>query len=198
MSAISERIRWFAANGLFPSLFLGVFGVFLAHVWGVRMGGSWQLHALLGIPGSALSVLVLYRARLHWSVGTVGMVEGTSERRRSFHTAAFPWYLLLFAAGVLVALSTISAVLLGLAALLTYAVPWAKIPVCRSRFIVSSIVMLAGAIGSLAVYGKPVHPLHYLIAAWVVSFMSMIMLVAVLFSLPYGYRVREPALASHG
>ena len=112
MSVISERTRWFAANGLFPSLFLGVFGV----------------------------------------------AEGTSERRGSFDTAAFPWYLLLFAAGVLVALSTISAVLLGLVALLTYAVPWAKIPVCRARFIVSSIVMLAGAIGSLAVHGKPVHP----------------------------------------
>jgi len=72
---------------------------------------------------------------------------------------------MLFGAGILVALSTTSALLITVAALLAYLVPWVNIPVCRSHFIASLIVMLAGAIASLALYGKPAYPLHYLIAA---------------------------------
>jgi hypothetical protein len=193
MLIISDKTRWFAANGIFPSLFLGVLGLFLGQAWGAQVGGSWQLHALVGVPGLALSVLVFYRARIHWSAGIVDMRERERERRPSLITGDLLWYVMLFGGGIVIALSAMSPLLITPVALLTYLVPWTKIPVCRTHFVISLTIMLAGAITFLAFSGKPAHPLQYLIAEWMVSFISMVMLFAVLFSLPYGYRVRELA-----
>jgi len=87
MSIISDKTRWLAANGLFPSLFLGILGLFLGQAWGAHAGGFWQLHAIVGVPGFGLSMLVFHRARIHWSAGMVDMREGRREPRVSFDTA---------------------------------------------------------------------------------------------------------------
>jgi hypothetical protein len=189
MPMTGEKTRRFAANSIFPSLFLAAFGWVLVQAWVVQTGGPWWLHAVFGIPGLTLSGLVLRRARLHWSAGIVDK----GERRLSFNSPDFVWYLLLFGTGIVIALFASSALLLGFVTAMTYLVPWAKIPVCRARFIVSSIITLAGAIALLALYGKPAYPFHYLVAAWTVSSAPMLMFVLVLFSLPTGYRMREPA-----
>jgi uncharacterized membrane protein len=104
--------------------------------------------------------------------------------------------LLLFGTGIVVAGSASSVVLLSIVASLSYLVPWARIPVCRNRFVASSSVTLAGAIACLVFYGKSVAPLHYLVAAWMFTVASMMMTFLVVASLPYGYRVRESAQAT--
>jgi hypothetical protein len=101
--------------------------------------------------------------------------------------------LLLFGAGLVTAILVGSALLLGLVASLMYLVPWAKIPVCRSRFIGSIIIMLAGAIAGLSFDGTPAHPLHYVVAAWTALIFPMCMLLIVLVALPHHYRVRTAA-----
>jgi hypothetical protein len=193
MPIIDEKTRRIAANSIFPSLFLGAFGLVLTQAWAAQMSGSWQLHAILGIPGIALLGLTFYRARLHWAAGIAEMPERTGGRRLPVSTRDFVWYFLLFGTGIVIALSAASAFLLGIVASLMYLVPWAKIPVCRTRFIASSIIMLAGAVAWLALYGKPAHPLHYVVAAWMVLIPPMMMQFFVLVSLPEGYRMREPA-----
>lgn len=182
MSIIGERTRRFAANSIYPSFFLGLFGLGLSQAWAAQVGGSWRFHAALGIPGLALSGLAFHRARLHWRAGAAGSPGLAHD---------FAWCLLLFGIGVLIALSTGRTLLLGIAAPLMYLVPWIKIPVCRTRFIASSIGMLAGALTWLVLYGKPVYPLHYALAAWIALFSPTMMLLLVMGSLPAGYRVRE-------
>lgn len=182
MSIIKERSKRFAANSIFPSFFLGWFGLGLAQAWAAQMGGSWRVHAVLGIPGIVLSAVAFYRARLHGLAGVADLTFGIRD---------FAWYALLFGTGIVIALSTGSALLLGIAAALTYMVPWAKIPVCRTRFIASAITVLAGAMVWLSLYGKPAYPLHYALAAWIVLIPPMMMLLFVIVSLPAGYRMRE-------
>lgn len=189
MRKVDEKTRRFATTSLFPSLFLSAFGVALVQAWAVQMGGSWRLHAILGIPGLALSGLALYRARLHWSAGIPHVTQRMEGRRLALEVHDLVWYMLLFGAGILACLSASIPVSLGVVALLMYLVPWAKIPVCRSRFVAASIVILAGAVAGLALGGKPVQPLHYAAAAWMVTFPSMMMLSWVLLVLPDGYRM---------
>ena len=123
MSVINEKTRRFSANSIFPTFFYAAFGLVLAQVGAARMHGSWSLHVLVGIPGLALSGLVLFRARLHWPAASAGILE--------LRAPALGCYLLLFVAGACAGalVSTGSAMLLGMAAVLTYLLPWMKIPV---------------------------------------------------------------------
>jgi hypothetical protein len=73
----------------------------------------------------------------------------------------------------------------------TYLLPWTRIPVCRARFVVSSLVMLAGTIAWFAIHGRPVQSLYFMIAAWMLYFPSVSMSLLVLVSLDRGYRMRE-------
>jgi hypothetical protein len=193
MSMIDDKTKRFAANSIFPSLFLAAFGLVLAQAWVAQMSGSWRLRAILAIPGITLSGLAFYRARLHWSARIAERPERMGDRRLSFNTRDVVGYLSLFGVGIVIALCAGSVLLLGIVVLLMYLVPWARIPVCRTRFIASSIITLAGAITWLVLYGKPVHPLHYVVAAWLVLIPPMMMLFLAMVSLPYGYRMREPA-----
>jgi hypothetical protein len=196
MPMMDEKTKRFAANSMFPSLIFGALGLILAQAGVAQLGGSWPTYVILGIPGLTLSGLALYRARLHWSAGMAGMPGGAGGRRPPFRIRDLGWYLLLFGTGIVVAGSASSVVLLSIVASLSYLVPWARIPVCRNRFVASSSVTLAGAIVCLVFYGKSVAPLHYLIAAWMFTVASMMMTFLVVASLPYGYRVRESAQAT--
>lgn len=180
----AEKTRSFAANSIFPSLFLGALACVLAEAWVAQLGGSWQAHLVFGMPGMSLSALACNRARVHWSAGT---------RRPPVGVRDFAWCLCLFATGILVALCVASVFLLGIVAVLIYLVPWAKVPVCRTRFVASSMVTLAGALACLALYGKALYGLHYAVAAWVVSTPSMLMMFLVLAALPASYRLGEPS-----
>lgn len=186
MSIIDEKSRLFAANGIFPSVFLSALGFVLAQIWLMQMRGSWQLHILLGVPGLCLLGLGLYRARLHWLAGQVG-----KSGRPAFRTRDALMYALIFGTGTCIGylVSAGSLLLLGIAGLLMYCVPWAKVPVCRDRFMMSSVVMLGGALIWLAFHSRPLHPLHYVVAAWAVTGPPAMMLVLVLASLGHGYRV---------
>lgn len=195
MSMMDEKTKRFAANTIFPSLIFGALGLILAQVGVAQMGGSWPSHVILGIPGVALSGLALYRARLHWSAGAAGMPGQARGRRLPFDIRDLAWYLLLFGTGIVVAGASGSVVLLGIVASLMYLTPWTRIPICRNRFVTSSIVTLAGAIACLAFYGKSVSPLHYLLAAWMSMVPAMMTSFLVVAWLPYGYRVSESAQA---
>jgi hypothetical protein len=195
VTMIDERTRQFAASSIFPSLFFGALGFVLTQAGVTRMSGSWVLHVVLGVPGITLSGLALYRARLHWGTG---VRETTGQNgSQKFSKREFAWCVLLFATGIVIAFSAGSFFLLGIAATLMYLVPWAKIPVCRTRFIVSSVTTLAGAIASLALYGNLGHPLYFVGAAWMVMIPAMTTTFLVVVSLPYGYRISEQVLVGN-
>ncbi|MGZ5199309.1 MAG: hypothetical protein ACXWC4_06005 [Telluria sp.] len=185
MFLMDEKTRRFAANGLFPSSVYGGVGLLLAQIWAAQMHGSWQVHVFLAIPGLALTGLAVYRARLHWSAGRAGFPPLTIR--------SLLWYSLLFGFGVGtgVLVSAGSVLLLGLVAALSYVLPWAKIPVCRDGFVVSSVITLVGALAWIAIYSRPGHPLHYIVAAWMVFIPAMFMQSLVLVSLDPGYRIPE-------
>jgi hypothetical protein len=193
MSMIDEKTRRFTASSLFPSLFLGAFGLVIAQAGVARMSGSWLQHALIGVPGIALTGHAIYRARLHWSTGAAALPWQEGGRGLSLTTRDFAWFVLLFATGIVVAFSARSILLLGIIASLIYMVPWTRVPVCRTRFIASSLITLAGAIAWLVLYGIPIPARFYLGAAWMVSIPPVFMMFMVLVSLPYEYRVRESA-----
>lgn len=186
-----EKTRRFAANSLFVSLFLAVFGLALAQAGVAKMSGSLLAHVLFGLPGIALSGLAFYRARLHWPARIALAPGGSGDGRPPSGVRDLACYLLLFGTGIAVASLAEGVILLGIVAWLMYFVPWVKLPVCRKRFVPSSIVTVAGALAWLALYGKPVPPLDYVVAASIVSMPALTMQLLVLVSLPGGYRVRE-------
>jgi hypothetical protein len=197
MSTMNEKTKRFAANSIFVSLIFGVLGLILAQAGVARMSGSWPTHVILGIPGLTLTGLALYRARLHWSAGITGMPAQAGRRRLLFDIRDLAWYLLLFGIGIVIAQSASSALLFSIVASLMYLVPWARIPVCRNSFITSSTITLGGAIAYIALYGKSVSPMHYLLGAWMITVPVMMMSFLVVVSLPHGYRVREAAQANN-
>jgi hypothetical protein len=186
MSIIDEKTRRYAANSIFPSLFYAALGLVLAQVGAAQMHGSWGLHVFLGVPGLALSGLALFRARLHWSAASAGTP--------ALCTRAFGWYLLLLVGGACTGalVSAGSVLLLGVVAALTYLLPWMKIPVCRSRFVMSSVAILAGAVAWVAIHGGPDQSMYFMMAAWMLYFPPMFMHLLVLVSLDRGYRTDEP------
>lgn len=186
MSLFDEKTKRFAANSIFPSLLISALGFVLSQAAAAQMHGSWRLHVFLGIPGFVLSGLALFRARLHWTV--------VSTDEKLFRVHAKRWYLFLFAAGACTGavVSAGSATLVGVVAGLTYFLPWTRIPVCRSRFVVSSAATLAGAVAWLVIHGRPVHPLYFLIAAWTLCFAAVFMHLLVVVSLDREYRICAP------
>jgi hypothetical protein len=185
MSIGDEKNKRFLANSLFPSFFYAALGVVLTQAGAAQIHGSWGLHAFVGIPGLVLSGLALFRARLHWPAATTGMQPSRSR--------ALGWGLLLVAAGasIGVLVSAGSVLLVGMAVPFTYLLPWAKIPMCRRRFAVSSLAMLAGAIAWVVIRGRPAQPLYFMIAAWMLYLPPMCMHVLILVTLDRGYRIHE-------
>jgi hypothetical protein len=110
------------------------------------------------------------------------------------------WYLLLLVAGACTGalVSVGSVMLLGVVAALTYLLPWMKIPVCRGRFVMSSVAILAGAVAWIVIYGRPAQSLYFMMAAWMLYFLPMFMHLLVLVSLDRGYRTHEHHLTETG
>jgi hypothetical protein len=79
-------------------------------------------------------------------------------------------------------------------AALAYLLPWTKIPVCRSQFAVSSLVMLGGALACVVAYGRPTYPLHYMIAGWMLFIPPAIMQIIVFASLDRAYRICDSGI----
>lgn len=185
MSIGNEKDKRFLANSIFPSFFYATLALILGQVGAAQMHGSWGLRLFLGAPGLALSGLALFRARLHWSAVNVA--------KPSSHVRVLGWYLALLAAGVSIGILVVegSVLLLGTMAALTYLLPWARIPACRERFIVSSLVMVAGAIAWDVTRGRPDQSLYFMIAAWILYIPPMCMHFLVLTSLDRGYRIQE-------
>lgn len=188
MSIWKERDKRFAVNSIFPSFYFAVLAIVLGQMGAARMHASWRVHGVLIAPGLVLLGLSLFRARLHWPAINIG----TSSR--SARDAG--WHLLLFAIGMLsgVLIAIGSVLILGVAATLLYLCPWTKIPACRSRFVVSSLVMLGGTIASVMACGRPVQSLYLMMSAWIMYLPSMCMHLLVLLSLGRGYRIGESHL----
>jgi hypothetical protein len=188
VSIIDEKTRRFAANSIFPTFFYTAFGLVLAQVGAAQMHGSWRLHAFLAVPGLVLSGLALFRARLHWPAASADMP--------ALRAPALGWYLLLLVAGACTGalVSAGSVMLLGVVAVLTYLLPWMKIPVCRGQFVMASVAVLAGAVAWVVINGRPAQSLYLMTAAWVLYFPPMFMHFLVLVSLDRGYRTHEPRL----
>lgn len=156
-----------------------------------QMNGSWQLHTILAIPGLTLLGLTLNRARLHCGASILNTSDQKGNEGLRSSSRIIISFLLLFGAGIVIAYSAQSALLVGIVSSLMYLVPWTKIPVCRFRFFTSSITMFAGAIAWMPLHGNLVHPLFYLAAAWIVLFPPSMMLLLVLVSLPYQFRMSD-------
>ena len=188
-----EKTRRFAASSIFPSLFLSMVGLLVGQAGVARMSGSWVPHALFAVPGMVLAGLALYRARMHWSMGTAMPPGQDKGPDRSFDVRDGAWWVLLFGTGLVVALSAASVFLVGVVASLLYLVPWTAIPVCRTRFLASSMITLAGALAWLVLHGIPVPAPYYLAVAWMVTMPPTLATCLVLAVLPHDYRVRQPA-----
>jgi hypothetical protein len=189
MKSGNEKDKRFLANSIFPSFFYVTLALVLGQVGAAQMHCSWGLRVFLGALGVALAGLALFRARLHWPAVNAAM---PSPRAR-----ALGWYPALLAVGVGVGMlvSAGSVLLLGTAAGLTYLLPWIRIPVCRDRFVVSSLVMLAGATAWGVTQARP-DPLYFMVAAWILSIAPMCMHCLILLSLDRGYRVQEPCVTA--
>jgi hypothetical protein len=181
----NEKNKRFLANSIFPSFFFATLALVLGQVGAAQMHGSWGLRVFLGAPGLAVSGLALFRARLHWPAVNAAMP--------SSHVRALGWYVALLAAGVSIGVLVAkgSVMLLGVVAALTYLLPWTRIPVCRERFVVSSLVMLAGAIACGVTRGRPDQALNFMIAAWIMYIAPICMQFLILASLDRGYRLQE-------
>jgi hypothetical protein len=190
MSLSDENTKRFAANSLFPSFLYAALGLVLGQAGAAQVHGSWGLHVFLGLPGLALSGLALFRARLHWPAAGADMPP--------LRARVLGWYLLLLAAGACIGVlvSIGSVLLLGIAAALTYLAPWTKIPACRAGFVVSSVVTLTGAIACAVTYGRPVHPLHFMVFVWMLYVPPMFMQFLVMASLDRGYRIHAPRVTN--
>jgi hypothetical protein len=182
-----DKTKRFAATSIFPMFFCAALGLVLGQMGATQAHGSWVIHVSLGMPGLALSGLALFRARLHW----IANAEPPTASSRSLR-----WYLVLFAAGACIGfVITIGAqVLLGAVAALSYLIPWPKIPVCRDRFVRSTVALLAGAVAWLTAVGTPSGFMYLTIAAWMFYLPSMAMYLLVLASLHYGYRMDGPRI----
>jgi hypothetical protein len=198
MSIRNEKDKRFAASSVFPSFFYASLGLVLGQVGAAQMHGSWSLHVFLGAPGIILLGLALFRARMHWQAATIDIPP--------LRLHALGWYVLLIAVGVSIGVlvSAGSVLLLGVVPALTYLFPWTRIPVCRARFVVSSLVMLAGAIVWIVTQSRSVQSLYFMIAAWILYVPSVVMHFLVLVSLDRGYRISAsrtteiPGLEVHG
>lgn len=187
MTIGNEKDKRFLANSIFPSFFHAALALVLSQLGLAQMHGFWGLRVFLGAMGLALSGLALFRARLHWPV-----IESAMPLPRA---RALGPYLVLLALGVSIGIlvSEGSVLLLGTVAALTYLLPWIRIPVCRERFVVSSLVMLAGAIAWGVIRGRP-DPLYFMVAAWILCIAPMCMHILILVSLDRGYRVESVAV----
>jgi len=188
MRIINEKDKRFAANSLFPSFSYLALALMLGQVGTTRMHGSWGVHVFLGAPALVLLGLTFRRARLHWPA-----INAATPSPRSH---ALGWYLVLLAAGVCIGVlvSSGSVLVLGTGATLAYLLPWTRIPLCRSRFVVSSLALLAGAVAWVVVQGALVQSLYFVIAGWILCALPMFMHFLVLVSLDRRYRIGEPDL----
>ena len=103
-------------------------------------------------------------------------------------------YLLLLVAGICTGAPVVagSVMLIGVVPALTYFLPWMKIPVCRGRFVMASVAVLAGAVAWVLIHGGSAQPVYFMIAAWMLYLPPMFMHLLVLVSLDRGYRTNEP------
>jgi len=186
MSIIDEQTRRIAANSIFPSFVYAALGLMLGQLGASQINGSWGLHVFLGIPGLGLSGLVLFRARLHWPAGSADIT--------ALPARAWGSYLLLLVAGICTGALVVagSVMLIGVVPALTYFLPWMKIPVCRGRFVMASVAVLAGAVAWVLIHGGSAQPVYFMIAAWMLYLPPMFMHLLVLVSLDRGYRTNEP------
>lgn len=184
----NEKDKRFFANSIFPSFFYAALALVLGQIGAAQAHGPWGLRVFLGAPGLVLSGLALFRARLHWPAVN-GATSSSSAR-------AFGSYLALLTAGVAIGVlvSKGSILLPGMVAALTYLFPWTRMPVCRDRFVVSSLVMFAGAIAWDVTRGRSDQAMHFMIAAWILCIAPMCMHFLILASLDRGYRVRESCI----
>jgi hypothetical protein len=185
MASGNEKTKRFAANSLFPTLVLAAVALWLAETWAVKMGAGAQVRLLVGIPGLALVAMAFYRSRLHW--------RPRESRFNLLSVSSLACYLALAGAGGIAGLAvcTGSILALGLLASMAYLIPWAKIPVCRYGFFLSSGITLLGAIGAMTFYGKPMHPLYFIGAGWALLIPTMTMQFLVLAFLDKSYRLDE-------
>jgi hypothetical protein len=184
MSTMDEKLKQFAANSIFPSFFFALFGLVLTQVGAQQVKASLALHVYLGMPGLALSALVLYRARLHYPTSLVNML--------SLRPHVFGWHsLLLMIGGALIGqlASTGSALLVGMVALLAYLLSWKRIAACRVQFFGASVLLLAGAIGGLLLAGRSIPSLYFMIVGWILCVSAMSMYLFVLATLDRSYRI---------
>lgn len=183
MSIPSAKSRTFSTNSVFSAFSLAVIGWGLLHVWGLSLNVGTLFHMLVAVPGLVLCSMVLYRYRQHWPLKATGIaLSNTPDLKLSWDYRAVAFYLLLIGMGFGIALFIRlgSAFLLSLAALAMVLFPWAKISICRDHFYFSSALVDASALLGIVALGRPVHPLHYPIAAWLLLTVACMLIISVI------------------
>lgn len=182
MKIHGAKARTFSTSSLFAAFSLGIIGWGLLHAWGIYVKTSILFHALAAMPGLALSGIALFRFRQHWPLDAANPASQQDRRvRLPWHYRAMACYLMLAAIGVGIALLIIDGymVLLASAAVGMFCVPWAKISVCRDYFFLASGIITASAFSALVLLGRPVHPVYYPVAAWLLLITACISVTSV-------------------
>lgn len=91
-----------------------------------------------------------------------------ATQRSSSAAVQVAWALLPLMTGVLVGVLILggSTVLLGLATCVFTFVPWSRVPICRDRIVVASVLMCIGMGLPMLVARHPISPIFLFICAW--------------------------------
>lgn len=172
-----RNTRTFATNALFGTFFLSTFGCGLLQAWAVEFRAGSFVYALIAVPGIVLCGLVLYRYSKHWPAGQTARPDGDEKSHRLIDYSSLIWYPLLGVTGAGMALLASGGpfFFLSIAASGMVCMPWTRIPACRNHFFISSAALLVGAFIGLAMSGKLLHPLDYVLSGWILLLTSCLM-----------------------
>lgn len=180
----NARARTLATNSLFSALLLSTFGWGLFHAWAIGIGAGGLVHALVAVPGLALSGLVLHRYSLHWPARAASSNHGTESGRHPWIPIFAASYLLLPATGGTIALlvnhgSLFALVIVTLGLIF---VPWTKFAFCRDNFFLAlTMIAVGGALG-LSFSGRPSYSTHYPLCAWIFFIAAIFTVISIIFT----------------
>jgi hypothetical protein len=192
------RTRTCATNGLFGAFILAAFGAGLLHAWAVQAKAGLLIHLLVGLPGTAICTIVLYRYWRHWPARLAPLYKQSRRGLLPLDPGAVLGCgaLLLVGAGLAWVAAAGSALLLVLGALGLAILPWTRVPVCRNHFFISAAMVGLGAVLWLVVLAQPIPQPYYAMSA--LFCLCMASLMTVLIIAMHGNRLERMPATGYG